>query len=171
MAGYLIIFFSRVVDVSLSTIRTLMVMQSRKVHAAIIGFFEITIYVTALGKVMSDLSNPFNLLAYGLGFACGTYVGITIENMIALGNLGVQIILTGDDNLDLIAKLRSEKFGVTVLEGEGKDGKKDVLTVIINRKDLTKLKEIVYKFDEDAFITTSSITPQSGGFFAVASKK
>ncbi len=77
-------------DVTLSTIRTLMVVQSRKVQAAIIGFFEVIIYVTALGKVVGSLDNPFNLLAYGLGFACGTYVGITVENKIALGNLGAK---------------------------------------------------------------------------------
>ena len=86
--GYLFIFFARVVDVTCSTIRTLMVVQGRKLHAAIIGFFEVTVYITALGKVVDSLDNPMNLLVYGLGFACGNYVGIMVENRIALGNLG-----------------------------------------------------------------------------------
>jgi len=67
--GYLIIFTARVIDVTLATFRTLMVVQGRKVYAAIIGFFEIIIYVSALNQVVSNLDNIGNLLAYGLGFA------------------------------------------------------------------------------------------------------
>jgi len=84
LLGYALIFFARVVDVTLATIRTLMVVQGRKVQAAMIGFFEVGIYITVLGKVVSGLDNPFNLLAYCAGYAAGNYVGITIENKIAL---------------------------------------------------------------------------------------
>ena len=91
--GYLLIFLARVSDVSLGTIRTLMVVQGRKWQAALIGFFEVTIYVVVLGTVVSNLKNPMNLLSYSLGYACGNFVGITIENKIGLGNLAAQIIL------------------------------------------------------------------------------
>ncbi|NLV76743.1 MAG: DUF2179 domain-containing protein, partial [Tissierellia bacterium] len=70
MVGYLFIFLARVTDVTLATIRMLMVVQGRKIHAAIIGFFEVSIYVTALSKVVGNLDNPGNLLAYALGYAC-----------------------------------------------------------------------------------------------------
>src|SRR5690606_26617685 len=117
--GYLLIFFARVSDVTLATIRMLMVVQGRKVQAAIIGFFEVSIYVTALSKVVSSLDNIGNLLSYALGFACGNYIGIIIENRIALGNLAAQIILKGsnENNIELIETLRGNGFGVTVLEG------------------------------------------------------
>ncbi|CCQ95951.1 conserved hypothetical protein [[Clostridium] ultunense Esp] len=72
--GYLLIFFARVSDVTLATIRMLMVVQGRKVQAAIIGFFEVSIYVTALSKVVSSLDNIGNLLAYALALP----VGITL---------------------------------------------------------------------------------------------
>ena len=75
------------------------------------------LYIVALGKVVSSLDDPINLLFYALGFATGNYVGITIENKIALGNLGAQIILKTDDNQDLINSLRAEKFGTTVHGG------------------------------------------------------
>ena len=171
MAGYLFIFFARVTDVTLSTIRMLMVVQGRKVQAAIIGFFEVSIYVTALGKVVNSLDNIWNLLAYALGFACGNYVGITIENRIALGNLAAQVVLKVDNSEELVKKLRESGFGVTVLEGHGREGTREILNLAINRKDLDKLKGIVYDYDKDAFITTSSVNPISGGYFSTIKKK
>lgn len=170
LTGYLFIFFARVFDVSLATFRTLMVVQGRKVPAAIIGFFEVSIYITALSKVVSSLDNPFNLLAYGLGFACGNYVGITIENKIALGNLAVQIILKKSGNKELMEVLRENGFGVTVIVGQGLEGTKDILSVAINRKDLNNLKKIVYEYDKNAFITVNNINPISGGYFATNKK-
>lgn len=93
LSGYMLIFFARICDVSLSTVRTLMVVQGRKFHAATIGFFEIIIYIAALGKVVSGLDDPGNLLAYALGFASGNYAGIFIEEKIALGNFTAQVVL------------------------------------------------------------------------------
>lgn len=110
--GYLFIFFARVSDVSLATIRTLMVVQGRRWQAALIGFFEVSIYVTALSKVVGNLDNPLNLLSYALGFACGNYLGITIENKIALGNLATQIILNKPDNKELLQILRQDRKSV-----------------------------------------------------------
>ena len=102
MGIYLFIFFARVIDVSLATLRMLMVVQGRKVQAAIVGFFESTIYVVALGTIMTSLDDPWKILIYGLGFAFGNVVGIAIENKIALGNLDAQIILRGTENDYLI---------------------------------------------------------------------
>ena len=169
--GYLFIFIARVIDVTLATIRMLMVMQGRKVQAAIIGFFEISIYITALGKVVNSLDNVGNVFAYALGFACGTYVGITIENRIALGNLSAQVVLKGHDDMELVEALRESDFGVTVLEGQGREGNRKVIHVVINRKDLEKFKSIIYDYDNEAFITVSSINPISGGYFSPGKKK
>ena len=147
-----------------------MVVQGRKLQAALIGFFEVSIYVTALSKVVSSLDNPLNLLSYALGFACGNYFGITIENKIALGNLAVQIILKISEKEELIQELRDKGFGVTVIEGQGLEGTKEILNVAINRKDLETLKKKVYEYDKNAFITVNNINPISGGFFASVKK-
>jgi len=169
--GYMIIFFARVTDVTLATIRTLMVVQGRKVQAACIGFFEVGIYVMVLGRVVSDLDNPLSLLAYCLGFATGNIVGITIENKIALGNLMAQIISKiPDEEHKLVSQLRETGFGVTILEGEGKTGKREILHVALNRKDLVKLRNVVYEFDADAFLTVNNINPINGGYFSQTKK-
>jgi len=169
--GYLLIFFARIVDVSMATVRTLMVVQGRKVQAALIGFFETTIYVVALGKVVSGLSNPGNLLAYALGFACGNYVGISIEEKIALGNLSAQVITSNGKNEKLVNELRDNGFGVTVLKGYGKEGTRDIFNITLKRKDLEGLRQILNQYDEDAFITVSSTKPISGGYFSTIKKK
>ena len=168
--GYALIFLARVVDVSMSTTRTLMVVQGRKFQASMIGFFEVGIYITVLGKVVSSLDNPLNLLAYCGGFAAGNFVGITIENKIALGNLSAQIIMKNANNGDLVDALRQNGFGVTILEGQGIEGPREVLNVIFNRKDMQKMKETVDSIDKNAFITVNSITPVRGGYFAQMKK-
>lgn len=168
--SYLLIFLSRVMDVTLMTIRTIMVVQGRRLQAAFIGFFEVAIYVTALGTVVSSLDEPLKLLAYCLGFATGNYVGITIENKIALGNLSALIVTKTTKNHELVDLLRYNKFGVTVIEGEGKYGPKDVLLVALNRKDLARLKEVVYDYDDMAFISVNSTTPVHGGYFRIEKK-
>lgn len=169
--GYFLIFFARICDVSMATVRTLMVVQGRRVQAAVIGFFEVIIYVTALGKVVSGLSDPRNLLAYALGFASGNYIGILIEEKIALGNLTAQVILKTNRNGDLIDSLRDSGFGVTAIQGYGKEGTREILNIIFKRKDLDKLKETLYEFDDEAFITVNNTKPISGGYFSPKRKK
>ncbi len=164
--GYLFIFTARVIDVSLSTMKTLMVVQGRRKNAAIIGFFEIIIYVTVLGTVMSNMDNVFNVLAYALGYATGNFVGITIEDKIAIGNSTAQIIIK-EDMEDILANiLRDNGFGVTIMEGRGKDSNKQVLLVVLERKTMGKLQDLVHNIDPEAFITVNSIKPIYGGYFS-----
>lgn len=169
--GYLLIFTARILDVSLATMRTLMVVQGRRKQATIIGFFEVIIYVTALGKVVNGLSDPGNLLAYALGFACGNYMGIYVEEEIALGNLTAQIVLKNSKNSELINRLREEGFGVTVLEGQGRESVRKILNITLNRKDLDCLRETLENYDSGAFITVSTTKPISGGYFPRVKKK
>lgn len=164
LVGYFIIFISRVIDVTMGTFRTLMIVQGRRTQAALIGFFEIAIYVVALGQVVNNLNNPWNLLSYALGYACGNYLGITIEEKVALGNLSVQVILRTPDNVELKEVLRSKGFGVTGLVGQGLEGTREILNLVIHRKDLRVLQSIVYKYDEKAFITAGNINPLGGGY-------
>ena len=170
LLGYAIIFLARVADVTLATFRTLMVVQGRAVQAAIIGFFEITIYVTALGTVVNNLDDPWKILSYALGFACGNYLGVVMENKIALGNLSVQIILKTRDNQILKEQLRNSGFGVTGLMGHGLEGEREILNLVINRKDLKAVQKLIYDYDATAFITVGNINPVSGGYLSPIKK-
>lgn len=170
--GYLFIFGARICDVSMATVRTLMVVQGRKVQAAMIGFFEVIIYVVALGKVVNGLSDPRNLFAYALGFACGNYVGIIIEEKIALGNLNAQVITNcKEKEAEIVKRLRENGFGVTVIKGEGKEGERSILNVTFKRKMLGELNRILEDIDGKAFITVSNTKQIKGGYFSTVKKK
>ena len=154
LAGYLFIFFARVVDVSLATVRLLFVVRGRKVEAAIIGFFEVIIFVTALARVMGHLDNWFNILAYAGGFATGNLVGGLVEERLALGFAATQIISRLKDD-ELRDAIRAAGFGLTVISGQGKDGERHILLVVSKRKDLPRLSRLVDSIDDHAVIITT----------------
>jgi len=170
LIGYLFIFVARVTDVSMSTIRMLMVVQGRRVYAALIGFFEVIIYITALNRVVNSLDNIGNLLAYALGFACGNFVGSYIEEKIALGNLTAQVVLKNKDKI-VIDELREKGYGVTVIEGTGREGARSVLNITFKRKNLKELHSILKNLDGEAFMTVNDAKYISGGFFSTIKKK
>ena len=161
LGGYLFIFFARVIDVSLATMRTLMLVRGKGIVAACIGFFEVMIYITALNKVVGSLDNPVNLLVYALGFATGNFVGSSIEEKLAIGLTTVQIITEKDDICPLIRKMG---FGVTTLEGKGRKGL-EVLLVSLPRKELKNLLDFVSSTDDSAFVTIMDTKASKGGYF------
>ncbi|HHW03252.1 MAG TPA: DUF2179 domain-containing protein [Thermoanaerobacterales bacterium] len=162
LAGYLFIFCARVVDVSLATIRTLMIVRGNRLQAAMIGFFEVIVYITALNRVVGGLNNPANLMAYALGFATGNYVGSFIEEKLAIGLITVQIITR---NSAMVESIRQKGFGVTVLEGMGKEGSRQVLMVSLSRKALPFLLELIEQEDKSAFVTVMDTKVTRGGYF------
>ncbi len=162
---YLLIFFSRICDVTLSTLRTILVVQGRKIPAAALGFFEVVIYIIILNTLMESMDNIFNIIAYGLGFAAGNFVGISIEDRLALGYISVQIIIPQSSEQELTEALRKRGYGVTVLEGHGYESKNAVLIAVIGRKEYNKLRYVTKKIVPNSFITVNSIKQWTGGFF------
>jgi len=168
--GYLFIFFARVTDVSMATVRMLMVVKGKRVEAACIGFVEVTIYILAIGQVLSGLDNPINILVYSLGFASGNYLGVFVEDKLALGNNIVQII-THHNAQPMVDRFREEGFGVTVMEGYGRDGIHHVLYITIKRKDVRRIYGILDEFDNKAFITITDARSIRGGYFNPGKRK
>lgn len=158
------IFFSRVVDVSMATMRMLLIVKGRRFQAAAIGFFEVIIYIVALGRVVNSLDNPLNLLVYALGFAAGNYAGIYFEEKLALGYIAVQVIPSEHD-YEIIDTLREDGYGVTVIEGSGRDGLKHILTVYAARKELAKILDLVAKIDPRAFTAIMDAKKTLGGYY------
>ena len=115
------IFFARIIDVSLGTVRMILTVRGERYIAAAIGFFEIMVYVVALGKVIGSLDEPVRLILYCLGFAAGVIVGTWVEELLALGYRGIQVI-TVKENQPLVEKLREEGFAITTWEAEGRGG-------------------------------------------------
>ncbi|MGI6144568.1 MAG: DUF2179 domain-containing protein [Peptococcia bacterium] len=169
IGGYFFIFFARILDVSLMTMRTLMVVRGQKLYAAIIGFFEVIIYIVALGKIFNDLSNPLNLISYALGFATGNYVGSWLEEKLAVGTFTVQVI-TLKEPLALTEILRDEGYGVTVIEGEGREGRRYILQIILQRKRFKHLRKVIDEWDQESFWTIFDARSTRGGVFTQSRK-
>ena len=167
--GYLFIFGARVVDMSLSTTRMLMLVRGKRIPAAILGFFEVIVYIVALSRVVASLQNPLNLLVYALGFATGNFVGSIIEEKMALGYLTVQAITAGEPTV-LADLLREMGFGVTVIMGEGRDGPRRILYISLKRKSLPVLMKALDAHDPDAFVTIMDARRTQGGVFAPQGK-
>lgn len=166
----LFIVSARIFDVSLGTVRVLMLMRGKRIIAAILGFFEVSVYILALGRVVSHLNDPFKVIAYGLGFSLGTLTGGFIEERLAIGHTLVQVI-SKQKSADLIRRLREDGFGVTVVEGQGRSGPRSILHITLRRKNLPQLLGAIDQVDPDAFITTFDARKAKGGFIMGDTKK
>lgn len=165
---YLFIFGARVADVSLSTIRLMMMIRGRRTLAAIISFFEIIIWVLALTRVLQGLDNPLKILVYCLGFATGVYVGQWIEGKMALGINTVQIIPRRPEVAPALrTALRGMGYGVTTLTGEGRDGPREVLLVICPRRRILPVLAVADELAPDAFVTVMDTQVARGGVMAM----
>ncbi len=163
LLGYLFIFCARVIDMSCATVRTLMIVRGQRIIAALIGFFEVSVYILALNQVVGKLNDPLNLLFYASGFATGNYVGSLIEERMALGFVTVEIIPSEPDS-NLAELLRQQGFGVTTFPAFGKEGPHQVLHVLLKRRSLPHIVQMVSEHDPTAFYTIMDARATYGGF-------
>lgn len=159
----LFIFFARIIDVSLGTIRMIFVIRGDRIPAAIIGFFEILVYTLALGMVVGALDNPVKLLVFCTGFALGILVGTYIEERLALGYRGLQVIIEREQ-AHIAKELREEGFPVTCWEATGKAGPKLVLNIIVKRNMAKLVADRIYEKDPHAFVVLMEPKQFRGGY-------
>lgn len=161
--GPILIALMRVCDVSIGTFRTILVIQGRRSLAGIAGFFEVLIWVFAIRIVFQHLDNTYNMFGYATGFALGNILGITLEQSVGLGF--VQFNIISKFHADAIADfLRMEKYGVTILPGEGGTGGVAVIVTVIPRKSQKNVIKHIEGIDKKAFITVQSALPYRGFF-------
>ena len=150
--GPLIIFFLRIVDVSLATVRMLLAMRGVKLLAPIIGFFEVLVWIFAVGNAIKYLDYPLHLVGYGLGFSTGTLVGMMMEEKMAFGMATVRVV-SKHGGVELAEALRERGFGVTEYSGLGREGHVEVVDAVMRRRDLPLVFKEVNLWDPDAFVT------------------
>ncbi|WP_206811117.1 DUF2179 domain-containing protein [Paradesulfitobacterium ferrireducens] len=164
--SYFFIFFARIADVSLDVFRILLLARGYAIPAAVIGFFEICIYVVALSTVMAGGLNDFGrILVYAAGFASGNFIGSYIENRMAVGFVVIQVFPYPDHAEELVSKLRQVNYGVTVLTGEGRSGPREILVVTAKRKDQPRIITIINEVAPDTFFNISDVRSLHGGVF------
>lgn len=164
--GYFFIFTARVIDVSLDVFRLLMLTRGYALAASVIGFFEVSIFVVALGTVIAGgLSDPVKIVAYAAGFATGNMIGSLIEERMAFGFVAIQMFPHYSRCTNLMARLRESNYGVTRIAGEGISGPRDMLVVSAKRKNLGNILKIMNDVAPETFFNISDIRSIHGGIF------
>ena len=152
----LLICLARVLDVSLGTLRIIFVSKGFSKLAPIVGFFEVLIWLLAIGQVMSNLTNIYNYFAYALGFSLGNYIGMLVERKLSLGVVVVQAI-TQSDASTLIELLHDKGYGITTSDATGTEGPVHIIFSVIKRSKLNEIVEIIKKYNPRAFYMVSDI--------------
>ena len=163
----MIIFLARICDVSLSTLRIIYTSRGIKYLAPIIGFFEILIWLVAMSQIFNNLTNPILYLAYAAGFAAGNFIGILIEEKMAIGTVVIRII-TQKDAAELINALKCEGCGVTYVDAQGAMGPVKIIFTIVKRQDINQVLEIVRNCNPLAFFTIEDVRSVRKGVFPLA---
>ncbi|MBC8192517.1 MAG: DUF2179 domain-containing protein [Candidatus Marinimicrobia bacterium] len=164
-----LIFMARILDVSLGTIRILFVARGIKNLAAILGFFEVFIWLLVISSIMKNLASPFYYLFYAGGFAAGNYVGMTIERKLTIGKVAIRVI-TRDNSDALLAYFREKGFGITIVDAQGSRGPVRILYSIIERGNLETVVEEVKRFNPRAFYLVDDVKTVSDGNFPLRSQ-
>ena len=152
----ILIFFARIVDVSIGTIRIIVVARGMKFLASVLGFAEVFIWLVAISQIIKNLSSFEMYFFYAAGFACGTYVGMSIEQRLSFGNLMVRIISPGHakEFHDFLVK---KGYEVTYIDAKGGEGAVSILFTVIPKLDLKSLVKEIKKFDPHAFYTIEDV--------------
>lgn len=159
-----IIFFGRIVDVTLGTLRIIFVSKGEKYLAPIIGFFEVLIWIVVISEIFAGASDVIAYLSYAGGYAAGNFVGILIEQRIAFGIILCRVY-TVKNGKDLVALLNKQNFGATLIHGSGSLGEIDIIETVVERKMLKKVDRIFTTFDSNVFYVAEDVRSRQRGIF------
>ena len=152
----LLIFLARLLDVSIGTLRIVFIAKGDKVTAPILGFFEVLIWIIAIGQVINNLNNPVAYLGWSLGFATGNYIGLRIEQKLAMGQVVMRVI-SPEPVYEVMNELEKLKYRTVILDAESGEGKMNVLFSIVKRKDIEKIVLIIREKMPNAFYTIEGV--------------
>ncbi len=164
-----LIFTARIFDVSIGTVRMIMVISGHRMVSALLGFVEVLIWVLAVGGAVGQLDNPAAVIAFAGGFSAGTLVGMTIEKRLAIGFRVVRVI-NPDPELNLTETLGALDYNATRLDGQDRDGPVEIVFVTIRRKGVPALLDRISQVTPRAFLSVER-AERVTGFVQLAGKK
>jgi uncharacterized protein YebE (UPF0316 family) len=160
----IVVFFARVSDVTLGTLRIIFISRGKRNLAPLLGFVEVFIWITIVSQIVSHAHNILAYLAYAAGFATGAFVGMYIEDRLAIGTQIVRVIVQNDTQL-LINNLHQAGFGVTSVEGQGVNGPVKLIYTIIQRKNISNVLSIIHRTHPQAFLSIEDLRSTQAGIF------
>jgi uncharacterized protein YebE (UPF0316 family) len=160
----ILVFFARILDVTLGTLRIIFIGKGKRLLAPLLGFVEVFIWIVVVSQLVRNVSNLIGYLAYATGFAVGTYVGMLIENRLAIGTLIVQAFVT-DETETLVRSLIEAGYGVTLFDAHGTNGPVKVIYTVIKRKELVDVARLMQTIRPNVFYTVEEVRIASQGVF------
>ncbi len=163
---YLLIFLGKILEVSVSTVRIVLINRGERVKGTIIAFFEILLWLAVTGTVLTGFQEDLlRCFVFALAFAVGNYVGSWMEDNLAFGLCSIQVIAPESEQCqEIVNKLRDHQFAVTILKGKGKDGERELLMLHIKRKRIPQAVEIIKTGMKNAVIVVNDSKVLYGGF-------
>lgn len=152
----ILILCARLIDVSLGTIRIILANKGIKVYSSLIGFFEVLVWLFAITTIMNNLTNVFSYFAYALGFSLGTYLGITLEEKISIGQVRLRII-TKKNLKKMLEELNHTRYVFVSDSANSSEGKIKIINAFLERKDLKTVLIKVKAVDPHAFYTVEDL--------------
>ncbi|MFT5423143.1 MAG: hypothetical protein ACI89L_000917 [Phycisphaerales bacterium] len=157
----ILIFLARICDVSIGTVRTVFVISGYRRLSVVLGFFEVLIWVLAVGGVMKNLSEPLAVVGYAGGYATGIFVGMMVEDKIAIGLRMIRVI-NPDPSVHVAAMLRERGIRTTRIEGSGQKGPVEVSFTVVRRKRVPEIRQMLAEHAPQAFITIERVDRADG---------
>ncbi|MEX0771219.1 MAG: DUF2179 domain-containing protein [Balneolaceae bacterium] len=150
------IFFARILDVSIGTLRIMFVAKGMRIKSTILGFFEVLIWIIIVAQIFQNLNNWLNYVAFAGGFAAGTYIGMLIEEKM---QMGIQIfrVITNQDPTFLLEKLRESGFRVTTVHAEGTFGAVRILFMVAKRRRWKELSALMTEHAPNSFYSVEDV--------------
>jgi uncharacterized protein YebE (UPF0316 family) len=152
----LLIFVARIGDVSINTLRIIYMLHGKKWISTILGFFESLIWIIAISQIFQNVDSIITYFAYAGGFACGIYVGMIIEDKLAIGRVVVRVI-EPSVNSDLVEYLDANGYRYSNMLGKSKEGDVNILFTVIKRENLKATIGIIKKFNPGSYYTVEGV--------------
>jgi len=163
----LIVFLARIIDVSLGTLRIIFISRGKRNIAPLLGFVEVFIWITVVSQIVTGVNNILTYLAYAAGFAAGNYVGMWIEDRLAIGTQIVRVIVAEGSDL-LAANLSAAGYGITLVDATGATGAVKLVYSIVKRKDIPAFLALVHQTHPHAFLSIEDVRSTREGIFPAA---
>jgi uncharacterized protein YebE (UPF0316 family) len=159
-----LIFLTRIIDVSLGTFRILLLSRGKHNYAPLLGFIEVLIWLLALRQIFNNLNNWLCYIAFAGGFAAGNFVGLWIDSKLGVGYQVIRIITRFDAKM-LIQNLTEKGFGLTIVDAEGSKGNVKILFTVIPRKNSGEVRKLIQQYNPNAFYSVEDVRTASEGTF------
>lgn len=162
---YFLIFIIKVFEVSISTLRIVLITKDERLKGAFLAFFEVILWLLVITAVLRDITeDPFKMIVYALGFAVGNYLGSWLENKLGTGNASIEVISKRQDAKEITKVLRNHGLAVTSVAAKGMKSPREILVIYITRRNIQKTVKMIRAVNENVVITIHDIKPVYGGY-------